>query len=71
MKYAVAVKLEEITGPSSSVEHEYYILKQLAGGVGIPRTLWFGRELSYYALVLKLLGPSYVNFPVVAAVCRC
>jgi hypothetical protein len=57
-KYAVAVKLEEITGLSSSVEHEYYILKQLEGGVGIPRTLWFGRESTYYALVLELLGPS-------------
>ncbi|KAG1726181.1 casein kinase 1, epsilon [Suillus paluster] len=28
------------------------------GGVGIPRALWFGRELTYYALVLDLLGPS-------------
>lgn len=58
---AVAVKLEEITGPSSSVEHEYYILKQLEGGVGIPRPLWFGKESTYYALVLELLGPSLHN----------
>ncbi|KAG1817001.1 casein kinase I isoform delta [Suillus variegatus] len=54
---AVAVKLEPITH-SSSVQHEYNILKHLEGGVGIPRALWFGRESTYHALVLDLLGPS-------------
>jgi serine/threonine protein kinase len=38
--------------------NEYKILKQLAGGVGIPRVFWFGRESTYHALVLDLLGPS-------------
>ncbi|KAG1740802.1 kinase-like domain-containing protein [Suillus paluster] len=28
------------------------------GGVGIPCALWFGRESTYHALVLGLLGPS-------------
>ncbi|KIK32703.1 hypothetical protein CY34DRAFT_27175 [Suillus luteus UH-Slu-Lm8-n1] len=37
---------------------EYDILKQLKGGVGIPHALWFGRESTYHALVLDLLGPS-------------
>jgi hypothetical protein len=40
------------------VEREYHILKQLEGGVGIPRALWFGRVSAYHALVLNLLGPS-------------
>ncbi|KAG1862914.1 kinase-like domain-containing protein, partial [Suillus tomentosus] len=54
---AVAVKLEPITH-SSSVQHEYNILKHLEGGVGISRALWFGRESTYHALILDLLGPS-------------
>jgi hypothetical protein len=49
----VAVKLEPIIDGSSSVQREYHILK-----VGIPRALWFGRESTYHALVLDLLGPS-------------
>lgn len=55
---AVAVKLESITAQPSSVQREYAILKRLEGGVGIPRALWFGRESTYHALVLGLLGPS-------------
>ncbi|KAG2102533.1 casein kinase I isoform delta [Suillus discolor] len=54
---AVAIKLEPITH-SSSVQHEYNILKHLEGGVGIPHALWFGRESTYHALILDLLGPS-------------
>ncbi|KAG1811954.1 CK1/CK1/CK1-D protein kinase [Suillus variegatus] len=57
---AIAVKLETITH-SSSVQHEYKILKHLEGGVGIPHALWFGRESTYHALVLELLGPSLHN----------
>ncbi|KAG1789486.1 kinase-like domain-containing protein, partial [Suillus plorans] len=54
----VAIKLELIANHSSSVQHEYTILKRLEGGVGIPRALWFSRESAYHALVLDLLGPS-------------
>ncbi|KAG1770408.1 casein kinase 1, epsilon [Suillus placidus] len=54
---AVAVKLEPITH-SSSVQRKYNILKHLEGGVSIPRALWFGRESTYHALILNLLGPS-------------
>ncbi|KAG1723197.1 casein kinase I isoform delta [Suillus occidentalis] len=43
---AVAIKLESITtGQPSSVQREYTILKRLEGGLGIPRALWFGRDL--------------------------
>ncbi|KAG1902761.1 casein kinase I isoform delta [Suillus fuscotomentosus] len=41
---AVAIKLEPISN-SSSVQHEYKILKHLEGGVGIPHVLWFGDQL--------------------------
>ncbi|KAG1838865.1 kinase-like domain-containing protein, partial [Suillus subalutaceus] len=54
----VALKLKTIVDHSSYVEHEYWIIKQLEGGVGIPRTLWFSRESAYHALVLELLGSS-------------
>ncbi|KAG1840422.1 casein kinase I isoform delta [Suillus tomentosus] len=54
----VAVKLETVVNHSSSVEREYYILKQLEGGVGIPHTFWFGRESVHHVVVLELLGPS-------------
>jgi hypothetical protein len=57
----VAVKLEPIINGSSSVQHEYYILKQLKGRVGIPHAFWFGRESTYHALVLDLLGSSLHN----------
>ncbi|KAG0698962.1 kinase-like domain-containing protein [Suillus ampliporus] len=40
----VALKLETVVEHSSSLECEYWILKQLEGGVGIPCTLWFGRD---------------------------
>ncbi|KAG1847710.1 casein kinase I isoform delta [Suillus subluteus] len=53
----VALKLETIVNHPSSVEREYCIVKQLEGGIGIPCTLWFGRESVYHALVLELLGP--------------
>ncbi|KAG1852330.1 hypothetical protein C8R48DRAFT_749820 [Suillus tomentosus] len=54
----LAVKLEPLINNSSSLEQEYNILKELEGGVGIPHAIWFGREATYDALVLDLLGPS-------------
>ncbi|KAG1817372.1 kinase-like protein [Suillus variegatus] len=54
---AVAIKLEPVNH-SSSVQRKYRVLKNLEGGVGIPRALWFSRESTYHALVLDLLGPS-------------
>ncbi|KAG1758314.1 putative serine/threonine-protein kinase vrk [Suillus occidentalis] len=54
----VAIKLEPIVKNSSSLQREYHILKQLEGGVGIPHVLWFGREATYHAMALDLLGSS-------------
>ncbi|KAG1902198.1 kinase-like protein [Suillus fuscotomentosus] len=54
----LAIKLEPLINNVSSLEHEYCILKHLEGGAGIPCTVWFGREATFHALVLDLLGPS-------------
>ncbi|KAG1764572.1 casein kinase I [Suillus placidus] len=54
----LAIKLEPLVNNSSSLGHEYRILKQLEGGAGIPHVEWFGREATFDALVLDLLGPS-------------
>ncbi|KAG2130924.1 putative casein kinase [Suillus bovinus] len=55
----VVVKLQCITGTTTtSLEHEYNVLRQLGDTVGIPHVHWFGREDSYDALVLDCLGQS-------------
>ena len=57
-KWVVAIKLERIDNPGCHLEHKYKILNQLYGGKGMPQPLWFGREGSYWAMVLENLGPS-------------
>ncbi|KAG1806189.1 kinase-like domain-containing protein, partial [Suillus subaureus] len=54
----VVVKLQCITGSTTSLEHEYNMLRQLGDTVGIPHVHWFGREDNYDALVLDRLGQS-------------
>ncbi|KAN0093304.1 Protein kinase-like domain containing protein [Tylopilus felleus] len=49
----VAVKLEHCTQDLSSLEHEFHVLKKLQGGTGFLQPVFFGRELSYRALVLN------------------
>ncbi|KAG2030129.1 kinase-like domain-containing protein [Suillus americanus] len=52
------------SGSYAVVYHAQNIIKddavaiKLECGVGIPHALWFGRESTYHALVLGLLGPS-------------
>ena len=53
-----AVKLELAMEGGSSVEREYYTLKELVDIPGLPHARWFGRESNYEALVINLLGPS-------------
>ncbi|KAH7918395.1 casein kinase I isoform delta [Leucogyrophana mollusca] len=57
----VAIKLEPCSRNPSSLEHEFNVLKKLKGGVGFPQPIWFGRELSHYALALDNLGESLHN----------
>jgi len=54
----VAIKLEPVKTRKSHLAHEYNILRHLAGGIGIPRVYWFGKEGDYYAMVMDILGPS-------------
>ena len=54
----VAVKLENSTMQSSPLENEVSFYKTLAGGAGIPRVLWNGREDNFKVMVFDLLGPS-------------
>ncbi|KIM64062.1 hypothetical protein SCLCIDRAFT_23697 [Scleroderma citrinum Foug A] len=53
-----AIKLELAMEGGSSVEREYYALKELVDIAGLPRLRWFGRESNFDALVINLLGPS-------------
>lgn len=54
----VAVKLESVKAKFPQLAYEYKLYKILAGGVGIPRVRWFGREADFNVLVMDLLGPS-------------
>lgn len=54
----VAVKLESVKSKFPQLAYEHKLYKLLAGGVGIPRVRWCGREGNYNCLVMDLLGPS-------------
>ncbi|KAG5991558.1 hypothetical protein E4U54_003862 [Claviceps lovelessii] len=55
----VAIKLSHVRDDGlEALEYEADTYKALAGGVGIPRVIWFGRECDYHVLVQELLGPS-------------
>lgn len=54
----VAVKLEPTSSKFPQLGYEYKLYCLLAGGVGIPSVRWYGREGSYYALVMEMLGSS-------------
>ncbi|XP_054571802.1 casein kinase I-like [Eptesicus fuscus] len=54
----VAVKLESQKARHPQLLYESTLYKILRGGVGIPRTWWYGQEKEYNVLVMDLLGPS-------------
>lgn len=54
----VAVKLESTASEHQTLEHEYYVMKTLGGGMGVPSPYWFGQEGSFNAIVFDCLGPS-------------
>ncbi|ORZ14445.1 hypothetical protein BCR41DRAFT_377955 [Lobosporangium transversale] len=53
-----AIKREPINVAHPQLEHEFRMYEQLAGGVGIPKVHWFGKEGMYNAMVIDLLGPN-------------
>ena len=54
----MAVKLEHHSIDPSLLREEFEIYGSLAGGTGIPKVYWFGRECEYRAMVFEILGPS-------------
>ncbi|KAH9015682.1 CK1/CK1/CK1-D protein kinase [Lactarius hengduanensis] len=68
----VVIKLEPLNARQHFLEHEYQVYQKLSGGIGIPRTRWFGTEGGFDILALDRLGQSledlfvscYVKFTV-------
>lgn len=54
----VAIKLESATAKHPQLDYEARVYKALSGGIGIPFVRYFGRESTYCAMVMDLLGPS-------------
>ncbi|UYV80319.1 hypothetical protein LAZ67_18002380 [Cordylochernes scorpioides] len=54
----VAAKVEQITARHMRLLHEHSVYLNLQGGVGIPKTRWFGLEGGFRVLVMDLLGPN-------------
>ncbi|EAX92854.1 CK1 family protein kinase [Trichomonas vaginalis G3] len=54
----VAVKLEAVYTRPSQIANEKKLYTLMAGGAGIPKVYWSGREGDYNVLVMELLGDS-------------
>ena len=57
----VAVKLEIKSSKHPQLHHETRILKELEGGIGIPKIYYFHQLENYSCLIEELLGPSLEN----------
>ncbi|KAJ3435258.1 casein kinase 1-like protein [Anaeramoeba flamelloides] len=55
----IAIKLENIKTRHPQLQYESKLYTILAGGVGIPKVRWFGREGDYNVMIMDLLGPSF------------
>lgn len=65
----MAIKLQyDIAKSGAALVAENATLRTLAGGTGVPRVLWFGREADMYGMVQELMGPSIHDLLVY---CRC
>ena len=56
----VAIKLEK-KKTKNQLHHETRILKELEGGIGIPKIYYFHQLENYSCLIEELLGPSLEN----------
>ena len=54
----VAIKLESVHSRAAQLMNESRAYKLLAGGVGIPKIMWYGVEGDYNVMVMDLLGKS-------------
>jgi serine/threonine protein kinase len=55
---SVAIKIESLQSRSLQLSNEAKAYKALSGGVGFPRSDWYGVEGDYNVLVMELLGKS-------------
>ncbi|OBT60279.1 hypothetical protein VE03_10288 [Pseudogymnoascus sp. 23342-1-I1] len=54
----IAIKLEPVETKHPQLNYEARVYKSLAGGIGIPRAIWFGTWGEHNAMGLDLLGSS-------------
>jgi len=54
----VAIKIESRKARHPQLANEYKVYSILAGGAGIPKVHYFGREGEFNIMVLDILGPS-------------
>jgi len=54
----VALKMGLACSLPSTLHHKYKVYMSIAGSVGTPKVLWFGREDMYEVIVLEYLGNS-------------
>lgn len=52
------MKIGHPCGLPSRLSHEHNVYTTIAGGRGIPRVLWYGKESIYEVIVLDHLGTS-------------
>ena len=52
----VAVKIACLS--ASTLNHEYRVYTTIAGSVGTPTVIWYGKEDVYEVIVLEYLGNS-------------
>ena len=64
----VALKIARQSRCDLELQHEYQIYKETAGGPGIPRVFWCGREASYLVLVIERFQLSLEDLAVKAPV---
>ena len=54
----IIIKLEPLNSNHQMLEHEFYVYRNLRGGVGIPEVHWFGSECGFNVITMDLLGHS-------------
>ena len=57
-KENIALKIERMRSVRPQLENEYRIIRNLQGGIGIPRVYWYGVESNFNAMATELLGGS-------------
>ena len=56
--FDVAVKIGHARSLSLKLKYEYNVYTAIAGGTGVPKVLWYGKEGEHKVIVLEFLGTS-------------